>query len=191
MPYFTGNPIEANYSLDATTMQVPWYTTTQQQPAYGGVRYVRGGRAPSDPPSASHRLAFVACTAMQLWSISALLILRVDCACRPSRDIRLILTPAAPLLLAYRSLAPFPTWWTDSSYSSIHTNITSFPFGNCDNDLGHSPLRLGYTAINGNADGSVTYCWYVGMSQNTQCSTRLDRTCCKQDLQMIYFEISE
>jgi hypothetical protein len=89
-----------------------------------------------------------------------------------------------------RSLSQFSY---DVSYSPIQTNITKFPYATCDNDLGHSPLRLRYESTDiDRVDGSVTYCWSVKITNGTQCDTNpANRTCCEQDLAAIEFEISK
>lgn len=80
------------------------------------------------------------------------------------------------------------------SLGESSTRITNFPYAACDNDEGHSPLRLGpppngTTASTALPDGSATYCWGVSQVLGTQCDTTLG-SCCKQSLSAVYFEIS-
>ena len=81
-------------------------------------------------------------------------------------------------------------------YSPVQTNITNFPYASCDNDLGHSPLRLGLATggvspVVAHSDGTLTYCWSVTQTSGTQCDTNPNGLCCHQDLTAVYFEISE
>jgi hypothetical protein len=73
------------------------------------------------------------------------------------------------------------------------TSITDFPYiPTCDNDLGHSPLRLANSSSRAHPDGTVTYCWVLlALAAGTQCETVPRGTCCQQDLTAVYVEISE
>lgn len=80
-------------------------------------------------------------------------------------------------------------------YSKEQGNITNFPYlpGTCDNDLTRSPLRLQYetTRIDNN-NGNVEYCWSVYMEARTQCALQAEnKTCCRQNLGAVEFEIRE
>ena len=72
--------------------------------------------------------------------------------------------------------------------------VSNFPYSSCDNNLYHSPLRLGPpnngSAVAWGSDG-LTYCWSVSHVTGTQCDPPLGggQACCQQDLSAIYFEI--
>lgn len=96
-------------------------------------------------------------------------------------------TPVSWLLHRSRSLQQ-----RDPSYTNATTNITNFPYAGCDNDLGHSPLRLIYLSSTYQPNGQNTFCWTVSLATNTQCTTNNpDGTCCRQDLGSVEIEIRE
>ena len=83
---------------------------------------------------------------------------------------------------------------TGTPYTGPSTCISNFPyFKQCDNDLGHSPLRLsrGYLEPYDVQSRANMYCWNVTQFSNTQCATNPDGYCCRQDLLGIQFEIRE
>lgn len=96
-------------------------------------------------------------------------------------------TPVSWLLHRSRALQQ-----RDPSYTNATTNITNFPYAGCDNDLGHSPLRLIYLSSTYQPNGQNTFCWTVSLATNTQCTTNNpDGTCCRQDLGSVEIEIRE